>query len=62
MTAGSSPPRRPVHQRLGGRLGGRIVNCPELAPRRRKKDYCRLCRVDRCSHCFYLPDESSDSE
>jgi hypothetical protein len=55
----SEPPRRhPVHHRLGAR----IVNCPELAPRRRRKDYCRLCKIDHCEHCFYRPNESSDSD
>jgi hypothetical protein len=59
----TSPPRPrvPVHQRLGAVF----VNCPpELVhrPKRRRKDYCRLCKIDHCEHCFYRSDEDSDSE
>jgi hypothetical protein len=44
------------------RLGAGFVN-DMISPRRvRKKDYCRLCKVDRCDHCFYPPGEEEEEE
>jgi hypothetical protein len=45
-----------VHARLGAGLVNDII-----APKpRRKKDYCRLCKVDRCDHCFFQPGEEEE--
>jgi hypothetical protein len=44
------------------RLGSGFVNNMVPPKRTRKKDWCRLCKVDRCDHCFYGSGEEEEDD